>query len=79
MASAELIKTVSEYDKWILSHKPDEQALKAYADACRLAFLVENDDIYGRKISAKCKKYILDAIKKNTGVNHKRSEILLDG
>lgn len=74
MASAELIKTVSEYDKWILSHKPDEQALKAYADACRLAFLVENDDIYGRKISAKCKKYILDAIKKNTGVNLRQLE-----
>lgn len=74
MASAELIRTVSEYDKWILSHKPDEQALKAYTDACRLAFLVEKDDIYGREISAKGKSYILDAIKYNTNGTFKAFE-----
>ena len=74
MASDELIKIVNEYDKWITSHKPDEQALNAYTEACRAAFLIEHDDIYGRKITKKGKKYILDAIKTNTGANLREFE-----
>ena len=75
MASNELIQAVESYDKFINDHGISEQAVNAYVEACKTAYLVENDIVYGLEISEKCKKYIHDLIYLSTkGGNFKLLE-----
>ena len=75
MASIELIKAVESYDKYINENGVSEQAVDAYMEACRTAFLNEKDHVYGMVISEKCKQHIFNLIYMSTqGGNFKRLE-----
>ena len=75
MASNELIKAVSSYEKYIDEKGVDEQAVTAYFEACKTAYLHENDLVYGAYLSNKCKEYINELIYVSTkGGNFKLLE-----
>lgn len=68
MASAELIRAVDGYDKYIQQHNgiADIQAINAYIDATRFTMEKENDIQYGLKLLAKAKAYTNDLIRYST-------------
>lgn len=66
MASKELIRAIENYENYIEKKGIDEEAVNAYMDACRTAYLNENDRKYGMEIANRCKKHICDLIYKST-------------
>ena len=69
MASLELIKTVQSYDNYIEQHGVDEKAVDAYIEACKAAYLIEKDPVYGRVVSEKAKLLLDTLVRKITGGN----------
>lgn len=65
--SLELIKAVSSYDEYIAQHGISEEAVDAYFEACKAAYLDEHDYVYGQIISEKFKAYMDMLILKLTG------------
>lgn len=66
MASNELIRAVNSYEQFIKQHGISEEAVNAYVEACRTAYLIENDPLYGIQISKACKGHIEDLIYAST-------------
>lgn len=67
MASRELIKAVSEYDKFCLTHKLEENTIHAYMLASQLAIREEKDLDFGLKLTNKINQMINYYIKRETG------------
>ena len=67
MASLELIKTVQSYDAYIEQHGIEEKAVDAYYEACKAAYLIEHDSIYGEVISTKAKQILEQYVRQVTG------------
>jgi len=75
MASKELIAAVENYENYIRQHGIDEQAVDAYLEAVKTAYLNEKDIQYGLILSERCKQFINDLIYKSTkGGNFKLLE-----
>ena len=75
MASNELLRAVASYEEYIRRKGIDEQAVNAYTEAVRTAFLAEKDIQYGLILSERCKNLINDLIYKSTqGGNFKALE-----
>lgn len=75
MASRELIVAVESYENYIRQHGIDEQAVDAYLEAVKTAYLNEKDIQHGLILSERCKQLINDLIYKSTqGGNFKLLE-----
>ena len=75
MASNELIRAVESYENFIKQHGVDEQAVNAYVEACKTAYLLEKDVQYGLLISENAKRHIEELIYVSTkGGNFKLLE-----
>jgi len=66
MASQELKRAVESYENYIRQHGIDEQAVDAYLEAVKTAYLNEKDIQYGLILSERCKQLINDLIYKST-------------
>ena len=66
MASNELLRAVASYEDYINRKGIDEQAVNAYTEAVRTAFLAEKDIQYGHILSVKCKNLINELIYTST-------------
>ena len=62
MASKELISAVESYENYIRQHGIDEQAVDAYLEAVKTAYLNEKEIQYGLILSERCKPLINDFI-----------------
>lgn len=66
MSSAELIKTVQGYDKYIKQHGIDEAVINAYCEAGKFALLQEKDREYGLQLTEKAKNMINSLVLEQT-------------
>lgn len=66
IASKELLSAIENYEQYIARKGIDEQAVDAYLEACKTAFLAEKDIQYGLIISERCKGLIHDLIRIGT-------------
>lgn len=66
IASKELLSAIENYEQYIARKGNCEQAVDAYVEACKTAFLAEKDIQYGLIISERCKGLIHDLIRIGT-------------
>lgn len=67
MPSKEVLKAVKNYEDYIAHKGIDEKAVNAYMEACKVAFLKDQDIDYACQISSRTKELINEVIRVSTG------------